>query len=155
MFLEICECQCNKEMLYKDEWKTHSWKVKTLEIFAKCIILYLDLCKFNRCRPQELGRILRRYKQKNLNYLQNIEPLRLRFNVKYLIYPDDITMAGADKMMACGKHRSKTSVEQYYFVKHKITLYHSDMPCIVVRGNNEHEYYYPIEILELTDFDEY
>ena len=113
---------------------------------------YLDLCEFNRCRPQDLGTILRRFKERNLEYVQNIGPLCLRFNAAYLIYPDDITRTGADSIMAFGKHRSKTSVEQYYFSKHKITLYYPKTPCIVVRKNNEHEDYYPIEVLEFTDF---
>ena len=87
-----------------------------------------------------------------MEYVKNIGPLCLRFNAAYLINPDDITVTGADSIMAFGKHRSKTSVEQYYFSKHKITLYYPKAPCIVVRRNNEHEDYYPIEVLESTDF---
>ena len=96
--------------------------------------------------------MLRRYKQKNLVYLQNIEPLRLCINRKYLICPDDITIAGADKLMAAKNHRSKTSVEQYYFAKHDKTLTFANMPCILVKGNNGHESYFPIELLEIPDY---
>ena len=85
-------------------------------------------------------------------YLHNIEPLRLSFNRKYMICPDDITIAGADKLLAFGKHRSKTCVEQYYFVKHDISLNYSGMPCILVKGNNGHESYFPIELLEIPDY---
>ena len=54
-----------------------------------------------------------------------------------MIIPDDITVTGAEKIIVCGNHRSKTSVEQYNFVKHKITLLHPDIPFFFERRNNK------------------
>jgi hypothetical protein len=67
-----------------------------------------------------------------------------------LIEPDDISLLGANKQYAFRWHKSRTTVEQYYFVKHGITLKHSYLPCIVVYGGKDHRYYYPIETLSFN-----
>jgi hypothetical protein len=65
----------------------------------------------------------------------------------------DITTKGANKLMAFGKHRSHTSVEQYLFSKYKITLNYSDLPCIAMSGGKGHISYYAIETLYVCEDD--
>jgi hypothetical protein len=50
-------------------------------------------------------------------------------------------------------HHSGVTVEQYYCARYNITLKYPNMPCIIVKGGNNHKYFYPLETLKEYDPD--
>ena len=109
------------------------------------------LCKFNNCDPYYLGTNLRYQKAENLEYIQSLGPLFTIFNKNDLFTINDITYSGANRLLCFRQHRCKANVEQYYFIKHKITLDYPFLPCLVVYGNRGHISFYPIELLQVAD----
>ena len=109
------------------------------------------LCRFNNCDPYYLGTLLRYDKRKNLEYIQSLGPLWTIHNKNNIFLVNDITYTGANRLLCFRQHRSKTNVEQYYFIKHEISLDYPFLPCLVVHGNGGHKSYYPIELLEVAD----
>ena len=109
------------------------------------------LCKFNNCDPYYLGTILRYQKKENLEYIQSLGPLSTIFNKNNIFNINDITYSGANRLLCFRHHRCKANVEQYYFIKHKISLDYPFLPCLVVYGNRGHISFYPIELLQVTD----
>ena len=65
------------------------------------------------------------------------------------IIADEISVMGADKILAFNKHRSHCSVEQMLMAKYNVTLHYSQMPCIIMYGGRGHKSFYPIETLDI------
>ena len=102
------------------------------------------MCGFNGCDLDELCVYLRNHKRPNLKFLQKESVVKTHRGI--IIKPDDITSETVNKIFAFRNHKSRTTVEQYYFVKYRLTL-RSYLPCVVVKGGKDHIDYYPIETL--------
>jgi hypothetical protein len=61
---------------------------------------------------------------------------------------DDISEQGPRQIMAFKNHRSRTTIEQYYWVNYTVTLDYPHLPCIVEAHPKKHANYYPIEVLK-------
>jgi hypothetical protein len=86
-------------------------------------------------------------RKKNTDYInQQLSPLETLTGD--IIFPNGISYIGANKLRAFRYHRSNATVEQYYFIRHKITLEYAYLPCIYVKCGNDHKDFYPIETLK-------
>jgi hypothetical protein len=74
--------------------------------------------------------------------------------LEHVIEPNGIALDGARNLLAYQYHRSRTTVESYYFIKYGVTLDHPYMPCIVESKGYNHKNYYPIETLNCYITDE-
>jgi hypothetical protein len=108
------------------------------------------LCEFNNCGPVMLEKKLKREKYRNLDFIKCFAPLSCNHlkNRQQLVYPDQISVLGADQLFALRGYLD-IRVDQYYYVKHKKKLKYPKLPCIVEYGGNNHCSFYPIEVLEL------
>jgi hypothetical protein len=99
----------------------------------------------------DLENCLRENRQQNLEYNKSLPGLETLggFNVKV----DDLSFRSAKYLRAFRRHRCNATVEQYYFIRYRITLKYPHLPCIIMRGGNNHVYYFPIEILFVIDYD--
>jgi hypothetical protein len=107
------------------------------------------LCEYNNCKPWTLDEKLEKYRSKNIDFIKSLGPLHT-FN-GYKVQIDDLSYKNARNLKAFRNHQCKATVEQYYFIRHKITLKYPYLPCIIVKGGKGHLYFYPIEILFVTD----
>ena len=107
------------------------------------------MCKLNECRVEELKRHIKESQKLNIANLCAMGDLFVKYpkRAPMKIFPTDFSKYPARYQYVFNDHRSKMTVEQYYFCKHKITLNHSHLPCFVVLGGKGHRYYYPIEIV--------
>jgi hypothetical protein len=110
-------------------------------------ILNLELCKLNNCTVYNLGFAMKHKREKNLQFLRMNHYHAFHHKNPIKIYADGITRDGSDRLMAFRLHRSRTTVEQYLFTRHGVELRHQQLPCIMMRGGNGHESYFPIETL--------
>lgn len=125
------------------------------------------LCELNKCEPENLQEFIRRNYHKNYDFIKGIiiftkNFIKLLFleNVlitKHLkknivIKPDFITNRSAVNLFS---HRGykKITVDQYYFIKHKIDLSCPNLPCLAIKGGGDHKYYYPMEVIEIIDIE--
>jgi hypothetical protein len=60
-----------------------------------------------------------------------------------------ITPQNASKIQAYGQKARGPTVEQHYFVRHRITLIYPHNPCLV-HINNKKSYFYPLELVTLV-----
>lgn len=107
------------------------------------------LCQFNRCSPNLLQKFLIKHPHKNIEYLSTLHIVTSHLKTPLQIAPDMITEKGASRLMAYGKHRSRISVDAYFFCKHKIQLRYPTLPCIGMYGGNNHISFYPLECLSV------
>lgn len=103
------------------------------------------LAEFNNTKSSKLEYPLRQRSQANLEYIKTLSPLETTYGRKIDVH--SLTKRNATELHAFRWHRCKATVEQYYFIKHNITLTYPNLPCIVVKGGNGHLYFYPIEML--------
>ena len=94
-----------------------------------------ELCRFNNCSPGMLGSHFRKNRDANLKFIQDVGPLFLAHTLgHYPIVANNISKYSANQLYAFGFHKSRTTVEQYYLVKHNITLRFPHLPCIIMNG---------------------
>jgi hypothetical protein len=115
--------------------------------------LILFLCTYNRCNEQNLAFILRKRRRENLQLLQFLTVTMPLGRSEYGVTAHGLTSDGARRLFSHRNHRSRTTVESYYFVKYGITLQHPHLPCIITYGGwtssgGSHECYFPIEVLK-------
>ena len=87
----------------------------------------------NKCKPRELKKMMHKNYHKNLTFFRSVGTLRADYHKQpFDIIAHDMTSFGANKLPAFGRHRSHTTVEQFLFSKHKVTLDYSHLPCITM-----------------------
>jgi hypothetical protein len=96
-----------------------------------------------------LEHVLRQNKRKNVDYIKTL-PRIVNIRGKQII-PYDITNRNSKELLAYRWHRCNANIEQYYFIKHKITLKYPNLPCIIMKGLKGHLYFYPIETLYISN----
>jgi hypothetical protein len=111
------------------------------------LLFNLVLCEFNRCNKNNLAFTMCKRREENLRFLEMLTITASLGQTEFVVLPNDLRIEGARRLMAFRNHRSRTSVESYFFVKYGITLSYPYMPCIVEKFPNNHENYYPIEAL--------
>lgn len=108
-------------------------------------LLIDELCKFNDCKRWELEGRIRQRRQENIDFIQNLPQLE---NARgHIVYADNLSYKNAKTLKAFQTHRCNANVEQYFFIKHRITLEYPYLPCIVMNGGKGHLYFHPIETL--------
>ena len=114
-----------------------------------------EMCRINNCNPWVLRKRIIHRKRQNIDFLQSIVkdigPIYTSYHQTPMeIIPDDISIFGADTLVAFGPHRSHATVEQFYICKYGITLKYPHLPCVVMYGGNRkysHRSYFPMELL--------
>jgi hypothetical protein len=76
--------------------------------------------------------------------LENVDGIKIN--------PDGIIFKGPRFIKAFRNHRCKANVEQYYFIKHGITINYPEMYCIYEKSTNEHFKYYPLECIYVITY---
>lgn len=106
------------------------------------------MCEFNKCNKQNLSFALSKRQMVNLQLLEMMTlTMELGQNI-YVVLPHDLVLNGARRLLAFKNHRSRTTVESYFYVKYGLTLEHPHMPCVVEKVGTNHENYFPIEALK-------
>jgi hypothetical protein len=100
-----------------------------------------------------LEEILHKRRWKNIEFIKAIS--RLETFQGHVVKCDDLSYKNAKQLKAFRAHRCRANVEQFYFVRHKITLKYPNLPCIIVRGGKGHPYFYPLETIFLPDYELY
>uniref|UniRef100_A0A914NF44 PAZ domain-containing protein n=1 Tax=Meloidogyne incognita TaxID=6306 RepID=A0A914NF44_MELIC len=134
------------------------------------------LCRFNGgCAPESLHRELRKKYNENVNYLQTLtsltnedvaisgigqrnftEPRKKALITNHLkhqqmeIYPCKLTKMGADQIFALRGYL-RVTIRQYFYVRHRIDLAYPQLPLICVAGGRRHQYFYPIECIDVLE----
>jgi hypothetical protein len=88
-------------------------------------------------------------KEKNLKFLREVHYHPI-YQTKGPIMPvivDEISEFSPTNQYVFGRHRSRTTLEQYLFVKYRWQLEYRKLPCIVMKEPNGHKSYYAIETL--------
>jgi len=106
--------------------------------------------------------MMQKHCQKNLAFFRSVGTLRADYHKQPVdIIAHDMTCLGANKLPAFGRHRSRTTVEQFLFTKHKVTLEYSGLPCILMfhqrnpkTGKSKGFSYFAIETLYIVPDDD-
>jgi hypothetical protein len=114
----------------------------------------LEFLMQNKEEPFLIESLLKN-KEKNLKFLRekgiHYHAYYQAFNKKKVpmkILVDDITELPAHKQWVYGRHRSRTTLEQYLMVKYDWTLDYRNLPCIVMFDpKSGHKSYFAIETL--------
>lgn len=111
------------------------------------------LCKFNKCEPTDLAKAIRSNYLDNINFIKSgvLKTNHLKYNI--IICPDFITNRNAKELFSFRGFKNIT-VDQYFFIKHKLNLQYSYLPCLAIKGGGNHKSYYPLEVIEFFDIDE-
>lgn len=112
-----------------------------------------QLCELNKCTPTLLHQYIRQNYEKNLKYIKSgiLKTNHLKKN--NVITPDFITNRPSARLFSHRGYKHIT-VDQYYFIKHKLDLKYPNLPCIAIIGGGTHKTYYPLEVLEFFDVDD-
>lgn len=63
----------------------------------------------------------------------------------FVIKNSTLSVLSANKLIAfCNK-----TVKEYYYQKHEIALKYDFLPCLIVKGKNGHQSYYPLELIDI------
>uniref|UniRef100_A0A914NJR4 PAZ domain-containing protein n=1 Tax=Meloidogyne incognita TaxID=6306 RepID=A0A914NJR4_MELIC len=66
------------------------------------------------------------------------------------IYPSKLTKMGADQIFALRGYL-RVTIRQYFYVRHRIDLAYPQLPLICVAGGRRHQYFYPIECIDVLE----
>ena len=116
-----------------------------------------SLCELFSCKPLQLRELLNHpmNRERVNNYLRGRQ-LRTTHHKpatnNKLIKFGDLTMLGANKLLAYEGYCDRMTVRQHFYGRHRIRLIHFSMPCVVVynSGGTGHNSYYPLEILTIA-----
>ncbi|CAK5084977.1 unnamed protein product [Meloidogyne enterolobii] len=136
------------------------------------------LCQFNGgCTPETLHCEMRKRTEENLKYIQQLSGMteedvisagigqrilmdgHTPVNGKGLItnhlhkfqmelYPCKLTKVGDDRVFALRGYLQVT-IRQYFYVRHRINLYLLRLPVLCVFGGKNHQYFYPLECIDV------
>ncbi|KAL3073273.1 hypothetical protein niasHT_016926 [Heterodera trifolii] len=65
---------------------------------------------------------------------------------------DGITKESARKQMAYNGFKNVT-VDQHFYVRHRICLRYANNPCVIEKHRNGHERFYPLELVKVKQGD--
>ncbi|KAF7636235.1 PAZ domain-containing protein [Meloidogyne graminicola] len=137
------------------------------------------LCQFNGgCTPETLHCEMRKKSAENLRFIQQLSGMTdedvaaagigqrilmdgcTPMNNKGLItnhlhkfqmeiYPCKLTNAGADRVFALRGYLQVT-IRQYFYVRHRVNLYLPRLPLLCVFGGKNHQFFYPLECIDVV-----
>nr|CAD2200631.1 unnamed protein product [Meloidogyne enterolobii] len=141
------------------------------------------LCQFNGgCTPETLHCAMRKRMEENLKYIQQLsgmteeEVISAGIGQKLLmdgyapmknkglvtnhlhkfqmeLYPCKLTKLGADHVFALRGYL-RVTIRQYFYVRHRINLYLPRLPVLCVFGGKNHQYFYPLECIDVVTNEE-
>ncbi|CAK5127117.1 unnamed protein product [Meloidogyne enterolobii] len=141
------------------------------------------LCSFNGgCAPESLHREMRKKYNENIQFLQSLTSMtnedvaingigqktftdnnlkqgkkaivtnHLR-HIQFEVYPSKLTKMGADRVFALRGYL-RVTIRQYFYVRHHIDLVYPQLPLVCVVGGRQHQYFYPLECLDVVEVEE-